>query len=227
MLSILYRYLRKTIRLQWHNYKNRRYWTKYYKAHRENLQPSTFAQYCHKNYLVNSPHKLLLELGCGNGRYSIYFIKNNLNVTGLDIAGEEIRYLKRKNLSSNLNFVCSDFTVYNKPNHFDYIYSRFTFHAITEDQENSTLQNSFINLKHGGIIFIEARSIKDEMFKASKKISSNEGETDHYRRFIVFDDFINKIKQSGFEIIESVEQSGLAAYKDDDPVVIRVIAKKP
>jgi len=227
MFEVAYRYLRKTIKTKWHNYRNKRYWTKYYKSHRDNLQPSTFAQYCYEKYCASAPsHKLLLELGCGNGRDSIYFMKNSLDVLGIDIAGEELRYLRSKKLSINLNFVCADFPTFKKPNHYDYIYSRFTLHAITEEQETSTLENSYKNLKHDGLLFIEARSIKDNMFQNSKKLSSNEGETDHYRRFIVFEELKNKMKKTGFEILEAIESDGLAKYKDDDPVVIRIIAKK-
>ena len=108
----------------------------------------------------------------------------------------------------------------------NYIYSRFTFHTITKEQETKTLINSYNNLKEGGLIFIEVRSIKDDMFKKSIKISSTEGKTNHYRRFIIYDLFIKKIEQTGFKIIESIEAQNLAIYKNENPYIIRVIAQK-
>ncbi len=224
-LQLIYRYLRRTIKLKWHNYRNKRYWTKYYKSHRDMAEPSDFAKYCVEKYL-NRENKNLLELGCGNGRDANYFVKNGLNVLGLDIVCEEINYLQKKRISDKILFKCTDFSMYSKPNFYDYIYSRFTIHAITEEQETLTLENSYKNLKAGGLILIEARSIKDEMFTKSTKLSENEGETDHYRRFLVFDKFTEKIKRAGFEIIEAIEAQGLAKYKDEDPFIIRVIAKK-
>ena len=64
------------------------------------------------------------------------------------------------------------------------------------------------------------------MFSKSSKISANEGKTDHYRRFAIYDDLLNKIKSYNFEIVESTEAQGLAVYKDEDPYIIRIIARK-
>ena len=57
-------------------------------------------------------------------------------------------------------------------------------------------------------------------------ISSNERSEGHYRRFIDFNELKSRLIDAGFEIEESLESNGLAIYKDDDPVVIRIIAKK-
>ena len=217
--------IKRIIKIKIHNYKVRRYWTKYYKTHREMATPSPFAEYCFEKYLSNSEGNLL-ELGCGNGRDSIYFAKNKLNVLGLDIVQEEINYLNKRKLYKNLFFKCADFSIHSKKDGYDFIYSRFTIHTISEEQETMTLENSFKNLKKGGLLFIEARSIKDDMFAKSSKISETEGETDHYRRFLIYDKFLEKIKNIGFEIIESVEAQGLAKHNDEDPFVVRVVAKK-
>ena len=217
---------KRIIRIKWHNYKNKRYWTKYYKKHREMTTPSPFAEYCYNNFFVNTKDSSLLELGCGNGRDSIFFAKNGINVLGLDIVDEEVRYLNKRKLYSNLLFKCADFSEYQKKENYDFVYSRFTIHTISEDQEQSTLENSYKNLKNGGLLFIEARSVKDDMFAKSHKISETEGETDHYRRFLIYDKFLENVNSAGFEIVESVEAQGLAKHNDEDPFIVRVIAKK-
>ena len=222
-----FKYIKRIIKSKLHNFQNRIYWTKYYKSHRENAQPSPFAQYCFRKYCSLNKNAKILELGCGNGRDSIFFMKQGLNVLGLDIVREQLKYLRKKYVSSNnVTFYCTDFTAYAKPEFYDYIYSRFTIHVITEEQETLTLENCYKNLKKNGLLFIEVRSIKDEMFAKSNKISSTEGKTDHYRRFAVFDKLIEKITMCGFEIVEATESCGLAIYKDEDPCIIRIIAKK-
>jgi cyclopropane fatty-acyl-phospholipid synthase-like methyltransferase len=226
-MILVLKLIKRRIRSKWHNYKNYRYWSKYYKSHRDMLQPSSFAKYCYKNYCLNTQNASLLELGCGNGRDSLFFMNKGLNVLGTDIIKEQLTYLRKKYKSNqNISFKCADFTDYKQANSFDYIYSRFTIHSITEEQETETLSNSYRNLKHGGLFFVEVRSIKDEMYNKSQKISLTEGKTDHYRRFIIYDKFIQKIKNTGFKILYSVESQGLAKYKTEDPFVIRVIAKK-
>lgn len=217
---------KKLIKIKWHNYKNKRYWTKYYKKHREMTTPSPFAEYCYSKYLSNGQEPALLELGSGNGRDAIYFAKNGINVLGLDIVDEEIRYLNKRKLYKNLLFKCADFSEYIKKDCYDFIYSRFTIHTISNEQETSTLENSYKNLKNGGMLFIEARSVKDDMFAKSSKISETEGETDHYRRFLIYENFLENVKSAGFEIVESIEAQGLAKHNDEDPYIVRVIAKK-
>ena len=225
-ITHLIKLTKRLIKIKWHNYKNKRYWTKYYKKHREMTTPSPFAEYCFNKYFSNSADANLLELGSGNGRDAIFFAKNGINVLGLDIVDEEIRYLNKRKVYNNLFFKCVDFSEYIKKENYDFVYSRFTIHTISEDQEQSTLENSYKNLKNGGLLFIEARSVKDDMFAKSTKISETEGETDHYRRFLIYDKFLENVKSAGFEIVESLEAQGLAKHNDEDPFIVRVIAKK-
>ena len=225
--------LKKKIRVLYHFFKikqiikkNRKYWEEYYKTNRINNIPSSFAEYCLNNYLIKDNSKYLLELGCGNGRDSFFFAQNNINVLALDLAKEEIRYLNQINKNTNLRFIAKDFTTYNKPNSFDYVYSRFTIHSISELEQDRTIQNTYKNLKENGIFFIEVRSIKDEMFTNSNKLSETEGETDHYRRFIDYNSILCELRENKFKILYSIESNGLAKYKEQDPVVIRIVAQK-
>lgn len=204
--------------------KNRQYWKNYYKSHRENNTPSSFAIFCQNEYF--KPNMNLLELGCGNGRDSIYFAKQNINVTALDLEKEEITYLQKKYGNGNPTFKASDFTTYRNVSQYDAIYSRFTLHAISELEEERTIISTYKNLKSNGIFCIEVRSIKDEMFSKSSLLSESEGETDHYRRFANFDNLQTELIEKGFKIIYAKESNGLAKYKDEDPVIIRIVAQK-
>ena len=64
------------------------------------------------------------------------------------------------------------------------------------------------------------------MYQKGKSLSDTENFTDHYRRYMDYNNIIEKLKNRNFEIVFSVEDKDLAVYKDDNPYVIRIIAKK-
>ncbi len=202
---------------------DREYWNTYYKTHRINLENSTFAKYVLKHLLQN---KKLIDLGCGNARDSIYFSQHNISVLGIDYADDEINYLNEKYANNNLTFSTQDMCAMTDLGKFDYIYSRFSLHAISGKGEDSLLTWIFNSLIKDGYFFLEARSDKDSMLNQGSKISNNENITDHYRRYLNFEDIKSKIKNLGLIIIEAVEQDNLSVVGEDNPVLIRIIAKK-
>ena len=133
----------------------------------------------------------------------------------------------------NITFIADDFTDLVNTNSdlikntdFDYIYSRFTFHSINEAKEDNTLDWIEDNLNKGGCFLLEARSLNDPMFKQGKSLSDTENFTTHYRRYMDLDKIIEKLESRNFEIVYKIEDNNLAVYKDDNPYVIRIIAKK-
>lgn len=209
---------------------DKKYWTEYYAKNSKPTNASTFAEFILPKL---SENKNLIELGCGNGRDSIYFAQNNLNVIAVDQVEDEMNYLNENHKEDNINFVCDDFTdLINtgsdliKNTVFDYVYSRFTFHSINEVKEDRTLDWIESNLCEEGYFLLEARSMNDPMFKQGKVLSETENFTTHYRRYMDLDKIINKLESRNFEIMYKIEDNNLAVYKDDNPYVIRIIAKK-
>ncbi len=201
------------------------YWNEYYKKKQNapNMQ-SSFAEYVRK-YIV--PKKKLLDLGCGNGRDSIFFINNGLDVTGIDVSQEAI--IKLKGVHKG-RFICGDFICFRTlfQEQFDYCYSRFTLHAINEKQEDELLKNVRDALKSDGKFFIEARTVHDDIYGKGENIGMHEYiYNDHYRRFIDIETFKQKILSMGcFEIVEMNESSGWAKMEDSDPVLMRCVLLK-
>ncbi len=209
---------------------DKEYWTQYYAKNSKPADSSTFAQFVLPKLKKD---KNLIELGCGNGRDSIYFAKNSINVIGIDQVQEEIDYLNINHKEDNIHFICDDFTNLDETEcdlirdaDIDYIYSRFTFHAINEIKEDRTLDWIEGKLNADGYFFLEARSVKDPMYKQGKALSETENFTDHYRRFMDLDSIISKLESRNFKIIFKIEDKDLAVYKDDNPYLIRIIAKK-
>ena len=191
-----------------------KYWDEYYSNHRKPAAPSLFAQFVYKHYLTRGS---LLELGCGNGRDSLYFAQNkNLQITAVDLCGAQIKFLNAHYSNRNLNFQEADFTALEGTNSsLAYIYSRFTMHSVSEEKENRALEWCYKTLADKGCLLIETRSIKDQLYNKGTKVPKEKHAfvTDHYRRFAEFETLQAKLKLLNFTLVYSEESSGFAPYQ--------------
>lgn len=202
------------------------YWNQYYAQGNAVEEPSLFAQFSVEQMKAG---KSLLELGCGNGRDSIYFHTKGLKVTAIDASDSIISKLQSKYQNEDICFVCDDFvcspTIF--VGQYDYIYSRFSLHAINEEQENDVIENIFNALNSHGKVFVEVRSVNDDIFGKGKMVARNsyiyEG---HFRRFVQMEELINKLNKQNFLIIYAEEKRDFAPFGDSNPPIIRIIAEK-
>lgn len=202
------------------------YWNNYYNNNLAPTEPSKFAKDVLK-YLEED--KKLIELGCGNGRDSIYFSNSNINVVAIDQSEQSIENLNKNKSNNKIEFIADDFIKTNllKNTEYDYVYSRFTMHSITEEEETILLERVYNTLKIDGLFLIEVRSIKDDIYGLGEKVARNTYVyNDHCRRFIVMEELVEKLKSVGFKINLASQDKNYAIYKDQNPIVIRIIAKK-
>jgi bifunctional enzyme CysN/CysC len=203
-----------------------KYWNEVYASNNSPGYPSDFAKYVIEK--INN-NETLLEIGCGNGRDSVYFASKAAKVIGIDISGESINYCSTSFKNENLEFYSASLSQFfdrNKTITLDVIYSRFVFHAMTLKEELETIDKSRILLKKGGKLFIECRSLKDPLSLKGEHISETERIFGHYRRFVIAEELIKRLQNHDFEIIDFVEDNGLAVHVTEDPVVIRITAVK-
>lgn len=207
-------------------YMEKQYWDNYYKISPPVMEPSSFAVEMKNEHIKQGT---LLELGCGNGRDCIYFSKEGLQVTAIDSSEFTIDNLKVTHPQSGVNFIADDF-VNSKvltEVQYDYIYSRFTVHSISEQQQDVLFKNIYNSLKTNGLFMIEVRSVLDELFGKGIPVERNAYIfNDHYRRFIELKELTCSLTTLGFTIIFSQQSKDLAIYKSENPIVIRLIAKK-
>ena len=200
------------------------YWDEFYKTDPPINHPSDFAKSVLK-YMQKG--NSVVDLGCGNGRDSIYFAEYGLKVLGVDSSRTAIDYAK-KTSSKNIEYFCCDFInnsqLYSRT--YDFFYSRFTLHAISEENQSTLLRNVYNNLSYGGLFFIEVRGTKDDIFGKGEPAGRNAYiYNGHFRRFIVYEEIVAELGHNGFGIIYSEESRGFAKFDNEDPIVIRVIAK--
>jgi SAM-dependent methyltransferase len=122
--------------------------------------------------------KKLLELGCGQGRDTIFFASNELDVHALDssiIAVENLdKKLREKNISIHLKHFDARQGIPFSNNFFDAIYAHMFFNMRFTDEE---LKFLFIEsnrvLKNNGMLYFSVRSDKDAQYNTGKKIDTN------------------------------------------------------
>jgi 2-polyprenyl-3-methyl-5-hydroxy-6-metoxy-1,4-benzoquinol methylase len=201
------------------------HWDKFYKKNIIPVTPSSFCEFVCSQIVKGSR---LLEIGCGNGRDAVYFGNNGINVIAIDRSETAISECKKNYIELPVIFLHGSLDEVKEVNRdeFDVIYSRFVIHAMPENEEIAMLTKSFDLLKNNGQIYIECRSIKDPLARKGEIISPTERIHGHYRRFIVKDNLLERLENIGFSILDVVESDNLAVYKNDNPVVIRVKAKK-
>ncbi|MGI8720390.1 MAG: class I SAM-dependent methyltransferase, partial [Nitrososphaeraceae archaeon] len=131
-------------------------------------EPSKFAQKCYtdfKKYHV----KRLLELGCGQGRDTIFFASKGLDIHALDssiIAIENLhKNFREKNISIDLKHFDARQGIPFSNNFFDAIYAHMFFNMRLTDEE---LKFLFIEsnrvLKNNGMLYFSVRSDKDAQY---------------------------------------------------------------
>jgi cyclopropane fatty-acyl-phospholipid synthase-like methyltransferase len=195
------------------------YWDEYYKNNPVG-EPSLFAQFVRQNYLHEG--KSLLEIGCGNGRDAQWFSRTGLAVTGVDLSSEAIKHCREQ--VTQAEFFTGDFSELTMDRKFDYVYSRFTLHAVDEETECKTLTNVWNHLGDHGLFFVEARTILDELCGKGECLSQKEWiYNGHYRRFLVPENFLGRARKAGFSPCFIHMANGLAPWRDQDPIVMRAV----
>ncbi len=209
---------------------DKKYWETFYKNRLAVNYPSPFAEYCLQNHIP--PGSNILELGSGSGRDAFYFAENQLNVVAVDQSSEvmdlEAMKLEVTSIKDRLCIVKGDFVRMDYASHSDInvIYSRFTMHAITDEEETIVLRKSYDVLPVDGMFLIEVRTTKDSLFGVGEHKGGNAYFIDHYRRFIDSQEFLRSVIDIGFEVLYFIESDGLSKYKDEDPVLMRIVLRK-
>jgi SAM-dependent methyltransferase len=212
------------------------YWSNFYSNH-SSLVPgnaSSFAQFVHSwldDHQITTNGKTLVDLGCGTGRDTQFFAAmGKMYVVGIDqaLSTIEINNQKRGNLELYLvgNFVHAH---YKECQNVDFLYSRFSIHSISKTDASQLYHWAFSNgLKHGGLFFIEARSINDPLFKLGTPDPAGDPDASicgHYRRFIRLNELVSELETIGFSILYQHESDGLSILGNDNPTLIRIICR--
>lgn len=206
------------------------YWNEFYKNEKSLLGESTFSRFVNKQ--LNNKYTIL-DIGCGNGRDSLYFANQGHEVIGVDRSIEAIKQNNDNSKDkSNVKFLHVDLKQKDSLVHIVnelqektnenkkplIVYLRFLLHSIDEETESNLLSTLAKHLKTGSYLAAEFRTIED---KERSKVYDN-----HYRRYISAEDLKEKVYLLGFEEDYFTKGTGLSVYKNEDPYLARIIMKK-
>ena len=211
-----------------------KYWDDYYQQHGKDKgisKHSSFSQFC-LDIFFTEKNLNIVELGSGNGRDAIFLAHHGHQVIAIDQSTTAID-IEKENLHTNvsqylhpkaLDFIQEDYSQYEK---IDVFYSRFTIHSITKVDEELLLPNVYNALNSGGLFCVEVRTIKDPLYGVGEACGENTFITDnHKRRFIDSKVFRKRVSDLGFKELYFTEEDNLSIYKNDNPVLMRIILQK-
>jgi len=183
---------------------NEDWWKKFYK-NKHTLKPSLFAKSVRK--FVKDKSLSVIDVGCGNGR-DTYYLSKKWEIVGID----KSNFPKAKG-RHNISFIKGDINhLSNTINWANLVYARFFIHSVDDKTFHNLLKWS------KNLVAIEVRSDKDD--------SSKWTYAGHQRKLRSSKELIQAFWQHGYDILRFRESKGCAKYRKEDPVIIRIIAKK-
>jgi len=131
--------------------------------------PTAFAQAC-ADFLKaqNIFKKKLLDLGCGQGRDSLYFSGLGYAVTAVDYSSQALAFIKDKNIT----LVQQDLRSLDFPeNSFDIVYSNLVFHCLKSEELPFIFSEIYQLLVPGGFFFFAMKKKDDKNYGQGEKIA--------------------------------------------------------
>jgi len=161
----------------------------------EDMEPSQFAKDFIKLMKAHEV-KSILEVGCGNGRDSIYFAKAGYKVTSIDIVPKAVELATKNAKKANVDIDFKVASVEKLPFDDEGFGAIFTLSVLHSTNLKKSLPEVYRVLKIGGVAFIYIYG--DTQFEDGKETEDT----------IAFSDYLADLKALGFKVLES--------YKDNE-----------
>ena len=173
----------------------------------------------------------IVDIGCGDGRDSLFFLSQGYRVVGLDASASAVESCRKfLRTVARQHFARAEFAQVNIDTESGrglaamtaeservIVYARFFLHAIKDDEEQAFFA-SLDSIRHKiAFVAIEFRTDRDAQ---RAKVTP-----DHFRRFIEPNDFVQRAARAGFEVEYSVQGFGMAKFQQDDAHVARLLLR--
>ena len=223
--------------------------------HRDELEAEEFIHSLLK-YLQPLAGSKMVDIACGEGRYSKVLAEHGYEVTGIDLSLPSIEKAKGEE-DENLHFYVHDMRFPFYINYFDYAFNFFTsFGYFVKERDNQMAAKSFAaGLKKDGILVIDylnkdqvlANLVADETvhkgsytFKINRRLENNkilkdirfkdaEGHERHYVESVAafgLSDFVKIFRNAGLQLVGTFGNYKLGAFDALESPRLIMIFKK-
>lgn len=172
--------------------------------------PSNFALDCYEE-LKKHQVKKILELGCGQGRDSIFFASNNIDVVAIDSSQVAVdplsKIVKEKHLSFRPMIHNANQGIPFDDSYFDAVYSHMFFNMrFSADRLNLLFDEVNRVLKKQGLNLFSVRSDHDTMYRKGTVVEKDIYEINRFQiRFFTKSDIEDIVKKTGFKLYKITE----------------------
>ena len=183
--------------------------------------PTGFAKECER-FLKNKGVKKILDLGCGQGRDSKYFVDQEYDVTAVDFSEKALKSIKDKRIKIIQRNV-QDLSIF--PDHsFDVVYSNLVLHLFRREVIQKIIDQIYRILKPEGFLLFTGKNKKDKLGGKGEKIAE---QTFVYKGVLRFYFKTQDLKAllKDFEIIKMEEESHIQ-FGEKPSVYWKVFARK-
>ena len=208
------------------------HWNSFYASHVATApaEPSPFAIWVNDQL---SPEVAVVEVGCGNGRDSLFFAREGRAVMAFDQSEKAISIVVDSAEDAGLTLLRAEPVAVEDlaaDAHRDSVrtslgqaqvavYARFFLHAITEEAQDIFLSWLVEFLEPGEVCYVEYRAAD---------LESNQYEFGtHYRRSVTAEQLAHQCRSLGFEVLSSDESRDYAPFRNERPLVGRTTFRKP
>jgi len=205
----------------------------YEKKNRYGTEPCQFAIMI-LEWIKKLKGNKILELGCGEGRDSIFFAKNRYEIFSLDCSEKAIKSFKENMVKNNVQKLVHP-VIYDisKPlkfddKTFDIVFAHLSLHYFDDKTTTSIFNEIYRVLKIGGLLFVKVKSIDDPLYGKGKKVDEDMFELGHTRHFFSKEYLINKARRFKILSLKQVKEKGNYSVKEisKESVFLELICKK-
>ncbi|HEX6248967.1 MAG TPA: methyltransferase domain-containing protein [Nocardioidaceae bacterium] len=206
-------------------HEHRDYWEGFYASEASRkvpTEPSPFARWVAQREGAPAP---MVDIGTGTGRDALWFARQGFDVVGLDYAHSAVALATSHAEGEGLSARFQQLNLYHDDEMTEtgaklaaelrpeLLYARFFVHALEDDGRENLWRLAGLLLRDGGRAYLEFRVTE-----------TNHVFGEHFRHFVSPDVVIGEIEAHGGRVEHHEVGTGLAVYKDEDPLVCRIVA---
>ena len=183
------------------------YWNSLYSKENYFGTGPTLLAFSAKEIIEKNEISDILELGCGQGRDSIFFANLGCNVIATDISENAIKFVEQikheKNLQNLKLFIHDTLLPLNFTNmSFDLVYSNLALQFFNLEQLTNIFSNIKKVMKKNSFLLFSTKKSGDKYFNFGQQLSQNSFEYRGITRYFYEKNIIEKIlKEQNFTIL--------------------------